>query len=370
MKNINLLTGFLVGAVLANTLLLQSCNSEKGRTAPGNAGTYKVETVSRADATVYTQFPVQIQSENDVAIYPRATGYVRKIYVKEGDNVQKGSPILQIDDSEHVQAVNATKAAYDNAQLEVTKLKPLVEKDIISPLQLRTAESNAQAALAAYENAKINLSYTLVTSPVSGVIGRISLREGSLLTAGIATPITTVASTGDVFAYFSFDEKNLLQLVDDNGARATLKQMVATLPLVELVLATGRIYEHKGKVELGSSLVDPTTGSFQLKGIFPNPEAVLHSGSIGGVRIPAIYKNAIIVPQKATYDIQDKKMIFTVDNDNVVHMTNIKVLNNTSESFIIDEGLNEGDKIVIDGVGKIKDGDLIQLTIAPMANEK
>ena len=359
MKNINLLTGLLVGAVLINTVLLQSCNSEKGRAVPSNAGTYKVETVNRADATVYTLFPVQIQSENDVSIYPRATGYVRKIHVKEGDNVQKGNPILQIDDSEYIQAINATKAAYDNAQLEVTKLKPLVEKDIISPLQLKTAESNAQATLAAYENAKINLSYTLVTSPVSGVIGRIALREGSLLTAGIATPITTVASTGNVFAYFSFDEKTLLQMVDSENTRANFKQIVAALPPVELALATGQIYEHKGKIELGSSLIDPTTGSIQMKGIFPNPEAVLHSGSTGTVRIPAIYKNAIVVPQKATYDIQDKKMIFTVDADNVVHMTNIKVLNNTSDSFIIDHGLNEGDRIVIDGVGKVKDGDHI-----------
>ena len=359
MKYTNLLTGLLGGVVLISALFFESCSSDKGRNEAKSPDVYKVETVSRADATVYTLFPVQIQSENDVAIYPRATGYVRKIHVKEGDNVRKGSPILQIDDSEYVQAVNATKAAYDNAQLEVTKLRPLVEKDIISPLQLKTAESNAQAAQAAYENAKINLSYTMITSPVSGVIGRITLREGSLLTAGIATPITTVASTGNVFAYFSFDEKSLLQLADNDNTRTSLKQIVANLPPAELALATGQIYEYKGTVELGSSLIDPTTGSLQMKGIFPNPEAVLHSGSTGTIRIPAIYKNAIVIPQKATYDIQDKKMTFTVDADNVVHATNIKVLNNTSDSFIIDGGLNEGDRIVLDGVGKVKDGDVI-----------
>ena len=165
MKYLNLFTSLSWGAALIITLLLQGCSSEKGRSESSKADTYKVETVSRADATVYTLFPVQIQSENDVEIYPRATGYIRKIHVKEGDNVKKGSPILQIDDSEYIQVVNATKASYDNAQLEVTKLRPLVEKDIISPLQLKTAESNAQAAQAAYENAKINLSYTLIVSP-------------------------------------------------------------------------------------------------------------------------------------------------------------------------------------------------------------
>ena len=361
MKYLNLFTCLLGGTVLISTFLLESCKSEKGSNESSNIEAYQVETVSRSDATVYTLFPVQIQSDNDVAIYPRATGYIRKFYVKEGDNVQKGSPILQIDDSEYIQAVNATKAAYDNAQLEVTKLRPLVEKDIISPLQLQTAESNTQAALAAYENAKINLGYTLITSPVSGVIGRMTLKEGSLLTAGIATPVTTVASKGDVFAYFSFDEKLLLQLAITNNSRTSVRQMVSNLPPVELALATGQIYEHNGKVELGSSLIDPTTGSLQMKGIFPNPEAVLHSGSTGTLRIPSIYKNAIIIPQKATYDIQDKKMTYTVDADNIVRATNIKVLNNTSDSYIIDWGLSEGDKIVLDGIGKLKDGDRIEI---------
>ena len=357
MKKLNRLTGLAVGVIVLNTFLLGSCTGKKGQADQKATAKFKVEVVSRTDATVYTLFPVQIQSQDAIEIYPRATGYVQKIYVQEGDNVKKGDPILKINDADYVQTVNSTKAAYDNAELEVIKLQPLVEKDIISPFQLQTAESNAQAAQAAYENAKINLGYTLITSPVSGVIGRISLREGSLLTAGIATPITTVASSGDVFAYFSFDEKLLLQFADNT--HVSLKQRVAKLPPVELALANGQIYERKGRVELGSSLIDPTTGSLQMKGVFPNPDAILRSGSTGTIRIPTIYKNAIIVPQKATYDIQDKKMIFTVDSTNRIHATNIMVLNNTSDNFIVASGLNEGDKIILDGVGKIKDGDKI-----------
>jgi len=350
-------TGLLCGVIAINALLLGSCVDNKKQNTPKSPDHFIVETVHRSDVTVYTPYPVQIQSENDIDIYPRATGYIRHIYVKEGDNVAKGSPILQIDTAEYRQAVNAAKAVYDNAQLEVIKLKPLVEKDIISPLQLQTAESNAQAALAAYENAKIQLSYTLVVSPVSGVVGRITLREGSLLTAGVSKPITTVASTGNVFAYFAFDEKYLLQLTD--SSRLSLKQMATKLPPAELVLSNGQIYEHKGKIELGSSLIDPTTGSLQMKAIFPNPDDVLHSGSTGTLRIPNIYTNTIVIPQKATYDIQDKKFVFTVDANNTVHATNIKVLNNTSDQFIIGWGLNEGDRIVLDGVGKVRDGDKI-----------
>jgi len=357
MKVLKILIGLLGSAIFISALLFVSCKGKKDKKNPVVPGKYTVKVVDRSNATVYTLFPVQIQSENAIDIYPRATGYIRNIYVKEGDNVKKGSPILKIDDADYTQAVNSTKAVYDNALLEVKKLQPLVEKDIISPFQLQTAESNAKAAQAAYENAKINLGYTLITSPVSGVIGRISLREGSLLTAGIATPITSVASNGDVFAYFSFDEKFLLQFAD--SAPGSLKQKVAKLPPVELVLANGQIYGYKGKVELGSSLIDPATGSLQMKGVFPNPEALLRSGSTGTIRIPTFYKNSIIVPQKATFDIQDKKMIFTVDSTNTVHATNIKVSNNTSENFIVSAGLSEGDKIVLDGIGKVKDGDKI-----------
>ena len=359
MKRMVLLSGLLFYIFIISALLFVSCTGKEGQKGEKGPDRYNVETVSRADVTVFTLFPVQIQSENDIEIYPRASGYIRQIFVKEGDHITKGSPILQIDEAEYQQTVNATKATYDHAQLEVVKLKPLVDKDIISPLQLQTAESQTQAALAAYENAKIQLDYTLVKSPVSGVVGQISLREGSLLAAGTSTPITKVASTGNVFAYFSFDEKFLLHLA--NGSRATLKQLAAKLPPAELLLANGQIYKHKGKIELGSSLIDPTTGSLQMKGIFPNPDAVLHSGSTGSLRIPSIYKNAIVIPQKATYDIQDKKVVFTVDTDNTVHATIIKVLNNTSDSFIIDGGLDEGDRIVLDGVGKVRDGDKIQI---------
>ena len=357
MKNLNLLTSLLGSVIVLSSFLLESCSGKKGLNDQKSPAKFKIEVVSRSDATIYTLFPVQVQSQNAIEIYPRATGYIQKIYVQEGDYVAKGDPILKIDDADYLQTVNSTKAAYDNAQLEVIKLQPLVEEEIISPFQLQTAKSNAQAAQAAYENAKINLGYTLITSPVSGVIGRISLREGSLLTAGISTLITTVASSGDVFAYFSFDEKLLLQFAD--SAHVSLKQRVAKMPPVELALANGQIYEHTGRVELGSSLIDPTTGSLQMKGVFPNPDAILRSGSTGTIRIPTIYKNAIIVPQKATYDIQDKKMIFTVDSTNVAHATNIMVLNNTSDNFIVASGLNEGDKIVLDGIGKIKDGDKI-----------
>jgi len=361
MNNSKILTCcILAGFIITTILLFGSCKGNKGQNSPKSAVQYTTATIGASDITVYTQFPVQIESEDAVQIFPRATGYIQTIYVQEGSSVQKGSPILKINDADYRQAVNAAKAAYDNAELEVVKLQPLVEKNIISPLQLQTARSNVEAAQAAYENAKINLGYTLITSPVSGIVGRISLREGSLLTAGMSTPITTIASTGDVFAYFSFDEKRLLQLVNDSTP-SSLKQKLAEIPPVDLVLANGDTYDYRGRIEIGSGLIDPSTGSLQLKGVFPNPQAILHSGSAGTIKIPTNYSSVIVVPQAATYDIQNKKMIFTVDSANVVHATNITVTNNTSDAFVVTSGLKAGDRIVLNGIGQIKDGDKIEI---------
>ncbi|MTK54306.1 efflux RND transporter periplasmic adaptor subunit [Paludibacter sp.] len=334
-----------------------SCQSKKTDKEKKGPSKYQVASITRGDATVFTSFATQIESENTVDIYSRANGYIERIYVKEGDNVRKGSPILKISDADYRQTVNSTKAAYDNAQLEVRKLQPLVDKGIISPYQLQTAQSNLQAARAAYENARINLGYTVIKSPVSGVVGRITLKPGSLVTAGLADPITTVASSGDVFAYFSFDEKKLIQLC--NNASGTLKQKVAKLPPVELILADGQKYEYKGKLELGSSIVDQTTGSLQMKAVFPNPHALLHTGTSGTVIVPTFYTNVLLVPQKATYEIQDKKMVFVVDPHGIIHATNITVANATSDQYVVEDGVNVGDKIVVDGLNRLKDGDKI-----------
>jgi membrane fusion protein (multidrug efflux system) len=344
---------------------LFSCNGQKGDKEKKGPSKYKVEVIQRGDATVYTSFASQIESENTVEIYSRATGYIQQIFVKEGDNVKKGSPILKISDADYRQTVNSTRAAYDNALLEVKKLQPLVDKGIISPYQLQTARSNLQAAKATYENARINLGYTLIKSPVSGVVGRITLKPGSLLTAGLAEPITTVASNGDVFAYFSFDEKKLIQLCD--SLPGTLKQKVSKLPPVELILANGQKYDYKGKLQLGSSIVDQTTGSLQMKAVFPNPQALLHTGASGTIKVPTVYTNVILVPQKATYEIQDKKMIYLVDAKGVIHATNITVVNSTADQYVVSEGVQEGAEYVTEGLNRLKDGDKI---IPVMGHEK
>lgn len=310
--------------------------------------------VHYGDATVYTSYATQLESENVVTIYSRATGYISRLFVAEGDHVRKGEPILKIQDNDYRQALRSAKAAYDNASLEVKKVTPLVQQGIISPYQLETDKSNLDAAKATYENARINLGYTLITSPVTGVVGQITLREGSLVTAGAATPITTVSASGSMFAYFSFDEKKLLLLAD--SLKGTLQQKVMKLPPAELILADGTVYPQKGKIALGSGLVDPTTGTLLLKAVFPNPQELLRTGSTGTVRLPTYYRHVLLVPQKATFDIQNKKMVYTVDKQNIAHATNITVEAVAGYNYVVKEGLQDGSIVVLDGINQLKDG--------------
>jgi len=331
---------------------LEACtSSHKEKKMPAR---FQAMVVHYGDATVYTNYATQLESENVVTIYSRATGYIARLYVAEGGHVRKGQPILKIQDNDYMQALRSAKAAYDNASLEVKKVTPLVQQGIISPYQLETDKSNLVAAKAAYENARINLGYTLITSPVTGVVGQITLREGSLVSAGATTPITTVSSNGNMFAYFSFDEKKLLAIADT--LKGTLQQKVMRLPPAELILADGSTYPYKGKMALGSGLVDPTTGALSVKAIFPNPKELLRTGSSGTLRLPTYYQHTLLVPQKATFDIQDQKMIYTVDKQNKVHATNITIGASAGDNYVVKDGLQDGAIVVVEGINQLKDG--------------
>lgn len=340
--------------------LFYSCGEQK---VIPPLGKYNVQVVQKGDAVVYTQFPTQIESEQVVTIYPRVTGYIKQIYVKEGDNIKKGQPIVKIIDEDYRQNVNAMKATYDNTKLEVEKLKPLVAKGIVSPYQLETAQSNMETAKANYDYAKVTLGFTLITSPVSGVVGRIVMKQGSLLSTTMTDPFTTVAAGGSVFAYFAFDEKLLLHIDTLPGS---LQQKINRLPKVNLLLADGTPYPDKGKIALGSSIIDRTTGSLQLKAVFPNAQSILRTGSSGIVLLPNRYSNILLVPQKATFDIQDKKLLYTVDTAGIVHSTNITISNTAGANYIVSSGIKEGDVILLEGVTRVKDGD----KIIPVVNEK
>lgn len=335
---------------------------------------YPAIKLDTSSAVVYTDFTAEIKSGTVVEIRPRVAGYIDKILVEEGSRVSKGQVIFQIDQSDLIEQYNsaeanvdAARAKLENANLEVRKLTPLVEKGIISVYELDNAKSNQTAAQAALKaavsqsnNAKINLGYARITSPVNGVVGRIVVREGTLVSTANQEPMTTVSGDGDVSAYFSMDENTILDMATAVNGR-TLSEKVAKMPSATLVLSNGKIYEPKGRLELASGLVDATTGSYQLKAVFANPENVLRSGSSGVIRLSEYFSGVILVPQKATYEMQDKKMVFVVDTAGKVESRSIIIEGTSGSNYVVSEGVSSGDQVVTEGVDFIREGQAIKI---------
>lgn len=333
---------------------------------------YKVVTVDTTSATVYTFYPTVMQSNQVVEIRSKASGFIESIDALEGSLVRKGQLIMRIEDDTYQEALKAANSSVKiaqaqlyNAKLEVQKLTPLVEKGIMSDYALETAISNQEAAEASleqaqakYNNAVLDLDYTRITSPVDGILGRIPLRVGSYVGALSTDPLTTVAGKGDVVAYFSLDEAELLRLLEIYRTYPKIREHMYA-PNVDLILSDETIYEHKGAMENASGLIDQNTGSISVKVVFPNPEGRIISGSSAKLRFPAEHHGAVVIPQQATFEIQDKVMVYTVDAKGVVTAKAVTIAGITGTSYVVTDGLQKGDRIVVEGVNRLKDNMVI-----------
>jgi membrane fusion protein (multidrug efflux system) len=258
-------------------------------------------------------------------------------------------------------SVKVAEADVNSAAINLEKTKPLVEKNIISKFELESVNSTlkakeAQLALtkANLENAKANLQYTAITSPADGTIGTFPYRVGSLVSSTSAEPLTTVSNTEKMYAYFSLNEKEFLALTKGLEGK-NLQEKFTKLPDVSLVLADNSAYETPGRIETASGLVDQTTGAVNIRATFPNTEGLLRSGGSGSVRIPQFISSTIIIPQKTTYELQGKYFVYLVGADNKVHNTEIQVLTgNLKDSYVVTNGLNVGDQIVLQGIASLR----------------
>jgi membrane fusion protein (multidrug efflux system) len=354
-------------------MLLCACGNRENQNnfqgAGGGITTYKVLTLQPRSATLNRDYPASIQGQQNIEIRPKVDGFVEKIFVDEGSLVKKGQLLFKINAPQYEQevrtadaGVKTAEADVSTAKMQVDKVRPLVEKDIISHYELESAQNMLQSkqavlaqAKAALENAKVNLGYTTIVSPVNGVIGSLPYKLGSLVNGTTTEPLTTVYNTGLVYAYFAINEKQLLGFSRDS-TNTTIKEKLKNMPPVTLILSDGSIYEHKGHVETINGLINTTTGSANFRAVFDNPNGLIRSGSSALVRIPAKVKSAIMVPQNLTYQLQDKRFIYVVDNHNKVKNTAITVMDNTpGQFFIVTDGLNAGDKIIAEAVSNIKD---------------
>ena len=331
-----------------------------------------VITVGEEDATLETGIPTTLEGENDVQIRPQIQGILTKVYIEEGQHVHAGQVLFTIDQVTLKAAVDAAQAALQVAQANVNTAqtnannnKILLDKNIISAPAYQTSVNALNAAKAQYaqaaanlSSARKNLSYATITAPISGLVGSIPFKEGSLVSP--QTELTVISNNGDMAAYFSLNEKDILALTD-NGRR-TIAEAIKAMPAVTLQLANGERYAQPGKIVAISGVIDPATGAASAKAVFPNPNGMLHSGNTGQIMIPQIHNNVMMVPQAATYEMQDMKFVYVVGDSNKVHSTPITISEeNDGKNYIVTGGLKPGQQIVVEGVGiSVKDDMVIK----------
>ena len=349
--------------------LLSSCGN--GNNGEAKAPEYAVITAQATTAHLTNSYPATIKGKQDVEIRPMVSGFITKLHVDEGSVVKRGQVLFTIDQVQYRAAVETAKAtvataeaALQTQELTTQNNRELNKRGIVSDYQLSTSENQlAQAkatlaqAKASLVNAERNLQYTEVTSPSDGIVGQVPYRVGSLVRPSMANPMTTIADNSEMFAYFSMTERQLLQMIREGGS---YKDILAKMPEIQLQLIDGSIYPDSGRVETISGVIDPTTGSVSMRALFPNAHNVLRSNSTGNVIFPNVLPDVILVPQSATTDIQDKKFVYVVQPDNTVKNTEIQVYTlNDGQNYYVTGGLKAGDKIVIEGVQAIKDGQAI-----------
>ena len=359
MKKYKMLLAAAVSAALV------SCGGGGGRPTFGD-NEYPVETVKNQSSSLQTTYPATINGIQDVEIRPKASGFITKICVTEGQAVGAGQ-LLFVLDNETYQAqvrqaqatVNTAQSQVNTAKLTYNNSKQLYDNKVIGDYELQTSENSlksaeaqlaqAQAALA---SAKESLSFCYVKSPAKGVVGTLPYKVGTLVSG--SNVLTHVADISQMEVYFSVTEKDMLEMSKQDGG---LQGAVNNYPSVKLQLADGSIYAYEGKVAAISGVIDQATGSVQLKAHFPNPEKLLKSGGSGTIIVPRSSASAIVVPQSVVMEVQNKKFIYTVGKDKKVKYTEIKVNpQDDGNNYIVTEGLKEGDQYVTNGITKLTDG--------------
>jgi RND family efflux transporter MFP subunit len=344
--------------------LTAACSKEK-QTADAPEK-YPVIIPVMTDTLYSSEYVAEIQSMQNIDLRAKVSGYLERIHVDEGAFVRKGQILFSIGSQEYREELTQAQAMLKSAradakvaEVDVINVKRLVEKKIVSQTELEIAQSKYDAFLAKIDEAKafqssasLKLSYAEIRAPFDGIIDRIPNKQGSLINEGDL--LTTLSDNKEVFAYFNVSESEYLdQMMSKESGRSTE---------VELVLANGKVYSHKGMIETVESTIDKNTGNIAFRARFKNPEGIIKHGSSGKIKLNRLIKDAIMIPQKTTFEIQENTYVYVVDKDNVVHMKSITPKVRMSNIYLIEAGLTPNDKIIYEGIQRVRDGDKVSVS--------
>lgn len=368
-------------SLLAGSVLLAGCAEQQAPQQALAPPALPVEAVHTGTETTYQDYPASIEGVVNVEIRPQVAGVLERILVDEGAAVRKGQPLFKINDAPFREQLNNALAAQQaaagsvvSAQVEVDRFAPLVQNKVVSEVQLQTAQAaltvakaNLQRAKAAVSSARINMGYTTISAPVSGYLGRLQTKQGSLVGPTDAQALTQLSDVHEVHTYFSLGEDDFITFRKQYAGN-TLQDKLTHLPPVALVLADQSTYPTKGKVDMVDGQFDKTTGAVTLRATFPNANGLLRSGNTGTIRLALAHPDVLLVPTAATVELQDRVFVYAVGDSNKVSRQAITIQGKSGANYLVTEGVKDGDRIVLQGLDHLQEGQIIQPTQAPKAS--
>jgi membrane fusion protein (multidrug efflux system) len=318
-------------------------------------GKYTATTPLIIDTSYTKEYVAEIQSAQNIEIRAKVKGFIESINVDEGQRVKAGQVLFTIRPKEYEAELIKAKAEVKKSEVDAQNAKTLSDKNIISKSELALALAKLEQAKADESLAALYVSYTKVIAPFEGIIDRLKFKQGSLIDEG--TLLTTLSNNKNMYAYFNVSENEYLDYKSKNS-----KEKNNT---VSLLLANGLTHKYKGKIETIQGEFDKNTGSIAFRAIFPNPDALLKHGETGRVQMNVELKHALIIPQKATFELQDKMYVYVVDKNNTIKSRNIKIKQRLNNLFVIESGLLENDVFILEGIQSLKDDDKVVTTIVP-----
>lgn len=364
MKKINLF------AIALGAIVLSACGASDVQKKPEDQ--FQVTPVMEIDTLSFTDYVAEIHALQNVEIRARVSGYLEKFHIDEGKYVTENQLLFTINNKEYVEELAKAKALYksalvevNGAELELKNALVLAEKKIISNTEIELAKNKLEAQKAKMEeaaaqqtHAQLKLSNTEIRAPFNGIVNRIPYKVGSLIDEG--TLLTSISENDEVYAYFDVSEKEYLTY-----ARNIKKDSINS-KLVSLLLADGSEHKYQGYIETIEGEIDAGTGNIAFRARFKNPEKLIKHGASGKVRLKNKYDNALVIPQKSTFEIQDKLYVYVVDKNNTLRVRNIETLYRLPHLFVVSKGLDKGEFLIYEGIQNVKDGMVIKPRVVTM----